>query len=169
MKTDNSNNEFEWGCVKWLLIVFVVMVCLIPAGIYYKHYRQEKLECEVREQDSIFCRNFSDENSSVEEDSTEIAKRDSIIRVNDSILVARRKEREKKEADEKAAYEREIQREVDKFMRSYSRKSSGSYSGSSSSTYHHSNHNEEDDDDDDDTWYHDEDDADEKYEYDYWE
>ena len=168
MRTDNSNNDFEWECVKWLLIVLVVMVCLIPAGIYYKHYRQEKLEREVREQDSIFWRNFYDKNGSVEEDPTEIAKRDSIMRVNDSIIVVRRKEREKKEAEERAAYEKERRKDVDKFLRSYSRKSSGSYSGSSSSTNHHSNHNEEDDDDDD-TWYSDEDDADERDEYDYWE
>lgn len=168
MKTDNSNNDFEWECVKWLLIVLVVMVCLIPAGIYYKHYRQEKLEREVREQDSIFWRDFYDKYGSVEEDPTEIAKRDSIMRVNDSIIVVRRKEREKKEAEERAAYEKEIRKDVDKFLRSYSRKSSGSYSGSSSSTNHHSNHNEEDDDDDD-TWYSDEDDADERDEYDYWE
>lgn len=168
MRTDNSNNDFEWECVKWLLIVLVVMVCLIPAGIYYKHYRQEKLEREVREQDSIFWRDFYDKYGSVEEDPTEIAKRDSIMRVNDSIIVVRRKEREKKEAEERAAYEKEIRKDVDKFLRSYSRKSSGSYSGSSSSTNHHSNHNEEDDDDDD-TWYSDEDDADERDEYDYWE
>ena len=168
MRTDNSNNDFEWECVKWLLIVLVVMVCLIPAGIYYKHYRQEKLEREVREQDSIFWRDFYDKNCSVEEDLTEIAKRDSIMRVNDSIIVVRRKEREKKEAEERAAYEKEIRKDVDKFLRSYSRKSSGSNSGSSSSTNHHSNHNEEDDDDDD-TWYSDEDDADERDEYDYWE
>lgn len=168
MRTDNSNNDFEWECVKWLLIVLVVMVCLIPAGIYYKHYRQEKLEREVREQDSIFWRDFYDKYGSVEEDPTEIAKRDSIMRVNDSIIVVRRKEREKKEAEERAAYEKEIRKDVDKFLRSYSRKSYGSYSGSSSSTNHHSNHNEEDDDDDD-TWYSDEDDADERDEYDYWE
>lgn len=168
MRTDNSNNDFEWECVKWLLIVLVVMVCLIPAGIYYKHYRQEKLEREVREQDSIFWRDFYDKYGSVEEDPTEIAKRDSIMRVNDSIIVVRRKEREKKEAEERAAYEKERRKDVDKFLRSYSRKSSGSYSGSSSSTNHHSNHNEEDDDDDD-TWYSDEDDADERDEYDYWE
>lgn len=145
---EENMNDFEWKIVKWLLIAFLVMLCFAPIYKYYQHYRLEELEREVREQDSIFWKEFYDKYR-VEEDSAEIAKRDSIMRVNDSILVAIRKERENKEAEEKAAYDREIRREVDKFMRSYSRKSSGSYSGSSSSTYHHSNHNEEDDDDDD--------------------
>lgn len=46
-------------------------------------------------------------------------------------------------------------------------RSSGYSSGSTYSSSSHSSY--DDDDDDDDTWYSDEDDADEKYEYDYWE
>lgn len=52
--------------------------------------------------------------------------------------------------------------------RSYSHSSGSSYSSSTYSSRSHSSYND-DDDDDDDTWYRDEDDADEQYEYDYWE
>lgn len=167
MNKDNSNNDFEWVCLKWLLIVFIILVCMIPAVKYYKRYRLEKQQRELREQDSIFWKNFYDKYRVIEEDSVEIAKRDSIRRINDSIWVVREKETEKKKAEERAAYEKEIRREADKFLRSYSGKSRGTYSSDSHSSDHHSNN--DDDDDDDDTWYRDEDDADEQYEYDYWE
>lgn len=150
-----------------LLLIGMLFTAVMVLGSYQNYNRDKRFYDTrmeyIRQLDEMLHRN-----DQLEEDSVEIAKRDSTRRVNDSICVVRQKESEKKKAEERSAYEKEIRREADKFLRSYSGKSRGTYSSDFHSSDHHSN-NDDDDDDDDDTWYRDEDDADEQYEYDYWE